>query len=162
MAEDFAQGDGEDRAEIRDAALVLVADRVRARLFGAHDATAALHERGDWLNPDGRLHEGDLIADSDTGRMAHSYRQGGHSAFGGGTAKEHRAEEFAGLVSDRLAAAVHANGAPHVYLIGEPRFLGLLRARLREPVRKCVVEEIAKSLAEHTAAEIRDYLPKRL
>jgi protein required for attachment to host cells len=143
------------------ASVVLVADSARARLFDASNPTAPLHEVEDLTNPTARMHEGDLVADG-AGRMNNQTMNAGHSAYGGGSMKRHRAEEFAASVCQRLAAVVRATDAQRVYIVAEPTFLGLLRQRMEHTLKKQVVDEIAKSLTGRAPAEIRAALPARL
>jgi len=141
--------------------LVVAADSVRARLFAAATPTAPLQEIGDLSNPEGRLHEGDLVEDA-TGRRGTRPTQAKHSAFGGQSAKRHRAEEFAAKVCELAAGALRDNGAERLYIVAEPEFLGILRQRMDRSVQRCVAGEVAKSLATRTVDEIRAVLPSTL
>jgi protein required for attachment to host cells len=149
------------------APVVLVADSARARLFDAATPTAPLHELEGLANPVARAHEGDLVADSAGMRRGGVNGRGdsmssGADNYGGGGMRDHRVEEFAAEVCDHLAKAVDRAAADRVYIIAEPRFLGLLRMRMRDTLRKRVAGEIAKSLAGKAPAEIRAALPARL
>lgn len=139
--------------------LVLVADSVRARLFDAADGVLA--ERAVFTNPEGRMHERDLVADA-TGRRNHRPTQGNRSAFGGQTAKRHRAEDFAGMLCDELARDLDGAGEHKLYVIAEPEFLGILRQRMSAPVSRHVAGEIPKSLADQSVERIRATLPAQL
>ncbi|HZP12169.1 MAG TPA: host attachment protein [Nevskiaceae bacterium] len=148
--------------------VVLVADSARARLFDAPTPTAALHEIEDLSNPVARLHEGDLVADRagvKHGRSAQVHggsMTAGADAYGGGGMRDHRVEEFAKSVCERLADTVRRTDAERVYIVAEPQFLGLLRARMDAPLRRRVAGEIAKSIAGKPPDEIRRALPPRL
>jgi protein required for attachment to host cells len=141
--------------------VVLVADSARARLFDVPAPTAPLQEVEGLANPTARLHEGDLVADSAGMRYGESL-SAGHSAYGGAGMKDHRIEEFAASVCERLAAVVRAADAHRVYIVAEPSFLGLLRQRMERNLKKQVVDEIPKSLTGRAPAEIRAALPARL
>jgi protein required for attachment to host cells len=142
-------------------AVILVADAARARLFDAPKPTSPLHEVEDLANPLARLHEGDLAADR-PGVLKNQALEPRHSAFGGGGMKDHRTEEFAASVCERLSAVVRAEDAHRVYIVAEPSFLGLLRQRMEPALRKQVVDEIPKSITNRAPAEIRAVLPARL
>lgn len=142
-------------------ALVLVADSVRAQLFEADHPSAALTESLTLFNPDGRLHEGDLVEDS-AGRRNHRPTQAKFSMFGGGSAKAHRAENFAALVCQRVARAMERGAARRLYIVAEPRFLGLLRQRMDAFVQRHITAEVPKALAGRPLEEIRGALPARL
>jgi len=143
------------------ASVVLVADSARARLFDAHAPTAPLHEVEDLANPVARLHEGDLVADGAGVRNGESM-SAGHSAYGGGSMKDHRIEEFAATVCKHLAAVARKSEARRIYIVAEPSFLGLLRQRMQRTLKRQVVDEIPKTLTGKAPAEIRAALPARL
>lgn len=143
------------------AALVIAADSVRARLFRAGSPDAPLREIDTLLNPEGRLHEHDLVEDS-AGRRGARPMQARRSAFGGETARRHRAEAFAAAVCERAARGVRETGAARVYLVAEPEFLGLLRQRMARALQRRVAGAVAKSVTGKPAGRIRATLPVRL
>jgi protein required for attachment to host cells len=147
--------------------VVLVADSARARLFDAATPTAPLKELEDFANPVAMEHEGDLVADRAGVRRGGSNTRGqsmssGSDEFGGSGMRDHRVEEFAKSVCEHLADAVQRTDAERVYIVAEPQFLGLLRSRMDQPLRKRVAGEIAKSIAGKAPHEIRAALPDRL
>ena len=146
---------------LQGAALVVVADSSRSRVFRADHPAAALQEQEDLVNPEARLHERDLVADS-AGRVGRRVREGGHSAFGGGTAKRHRVEEFAATVCRHIEQLLRQTGALRLYLLAEPEFLGLLRRRMPASVQQRISVEVGRSLARASPARIRAVLPQRL
>ena len=119
--------------------LVIAADAARARILAALTPEAPLRDYASLANPEARLHEGDLVADS------------------GG-----RIEEFAASVCEGLEAALHDTHAERLYVVAEPGFLGLLRQRMDEQVEQRIVGTIPKSLARETPERIRSALPSRL
>jgi protein required for attachment to host cells len=143
------------------AALVLVADSVRAQVFEAKTPTAPLREAMTLLNPDGRSHERDLVSDRG-GQRNNRPTQGAASALGGHSAKAHRAEHFAAFVCRRVAGAMTRHSARRLYVIAEPQFLGLLRMQMDRPVCKRLAGEVPKSLVGRPHVEIRGNLPARL
>lgn len=142
-------------------ALVIAADSVRARLFGAGTPDAPLREIDALLNPEGRLHEHDLVEDA-AGRRGARPTQAKRSAFGGETARRHRAEDFAAAVCKRAARGLRETGAERVYLVAEPEFLGLLRQRMGRALERRVAGAVAKSVTGKPAGRIRATLPPRL
>jgi protein required for attachment to host cells len=142
-------------------ALVIAADSVRARLFRAATPVAELEEVADLANPEARAHEGDLVEDS-AGRRGRGPTQAKRSAFGGETAKRHRAEEFAASVCERAARGLRESRAARLYVVAEPEFLGLLRQRMSRALRHRVAGEVAKSVTRQPAGRIRAALPARL
>lgn len=143
------------------AALVIAADSVRARLFHAGTPDAPLREIEALVNPEARLHEHDLVEDS-AGRRGTRSTQAKRSAFGGETAKRHRAEEFAAAVCERAAHDLRETHARRLYLVAEPEFLGLLRQRMPAALKRRVAGSVAKSVTGKPAGRIRATLPERL
>lgn len=145
----------------RETVVVAVADSAQARVFEAEAPAGALHELEALRNGDARKHEGDLVADG-AGRLRNRPFEAGHSAFGGDSAKRHRAEEFAGLACRHIEQAVRRSGAQRLYLVADPETLGLLRRRMDGSVRGRIAGEVVKSLAGEGAERIREALPARL
>lgn len=141
--------------------LVLAADSVRARLFSTDHEQGPLEEILALSNPEARLHEGDLVEDT-AGRRGTRPTQAKHSAFGGESAKRHRAEEFAGRLCKHLARQLAGAGERRLYIVAEPEFLGLLRQRMDRSVERSIVAEIPRSLTTKPPEEIRAVLPQRL
>lgn len=141
--------------------VVAVADSARARLFEAPAPAAPLREVEDLQNAQARLHEGDLVADR-AGRMKNRPFQAAHSAFGGDTARRHRAEDFAAIACSSIGRILRRSGARRLYLVADPEFLGLLRQRMEPSLRHRVAGEVVKSLAGEPAERIRAVLPRRL
>ncbi|HVT35446.1 MAG TPA: host attachment protein [Nevskiaceae bacterium] len=160
----FRQHDDKARpqnATARAPTLVVAADASRARLLIALPGEPGLREVDDLLNPEARLHEGDLVADG-PGRRNNSSTSGGYSALGGGSMKRHRIEEFASLVCKRVERCLEDNLARRVYLVAQPEFLGLLRKQARPRLVRSFAGEVAKALTGAAPAEIRAVLPARL
>lgn len=143
------------------AALVVAADSARARLFHADTPDAPLREIDALLNPDSRLHEHDLVEDT-AGRRGTRPTQAKRSAFGGQTAKRHRAETFALEVCEHVARDLRQTRARRIYLVAEPEFLGLLRQRMPAALKRRVAGAVAKSVTGKPAGRIRATLPDRL
>jgi len=150
-----------DKEMLTGAALVLTADAARARILAAVTPDSPLREYADLSNAEARLQERELVS-SPTGRRNHQPTQGGHSAYGGGSMKRHRIEEFAASVCEGLQSALSATGAQRVYIVADPDFLGLLRQRMKPGLGRHVAGEYAKSLATETPERIRAALPARL
>jgi len=143
------------------ASLVIAADAARARILAAVTPDSPLRDYASLANPEARLHEGDLVAD-DGGRRNHRPTEGGHSALGGGSMKQHRIEEFASSVCQGVEAALRETQAERLYVVAEPGFLGLLRRRMDGQLERRIAGTIPKSLAGETAERIRAALPSRL
>lgn len=142
-------------------AVVVAADSARARVFRAGTPDAPLEEVDALVNPEARLHEHDIVEDS-AGRRGTRPTQAKRSAFGGETAKRHRAEDFAAAVCATARARLRAAHADRLYLVAEPEFLGLLRKRMGRALQRQVAGAIAKSVTSKPAGRIRAALPVRL
>ena len=140
---------------------VVVADQARARLFSASDQRGPLEEVEDLANPEGRLHDQDLNADS-PGRAFDSMGEGRHAMGKRHSPKEQEAIRFAHEVGKRLAAALHDGAYRHLIISATPHFLGLLRETLSEDVAKRVLLELHKDLTALSSDAIRAHLPERL
>ena len=136
---------------------IIAADASRARILQVTDRAQQLEEIEDLLNPEGRVHDRELISD------AHP-RLSGHS--GGGpasdreetSAAEHATELFAKRVGDYLDKARTAHRYDRLHLIAPPKFLGRLRKELGKEVQKLVAEELPKDLSWLNARDIGRYL----
>ena len=139
---------------------VVVADRLRARIFEAEHPLSPLRERRCLVHGEARLHERDLASDK-PGR-----RTGGPGAHGveeGSPRKEQEALRFAREIADCLGEAADHRRFERLVLCAGPRFLGLLRAELPEAVRERVSLEVRSDLAHIERPEaIREHLPERL
>lgn len=145
-------------SELAQSALIVAADGAIARFFLAKNGEDAWTEIDDLTNPAAHADERELVADA-AGRRGASTTQSGNSAYGGGSMKAHRIEDFAAEVCRRVAVSLRETRAEQLHLVAEPHFLGLLRQRLDADVRKRVGAEVSKSLARHSPEQIRAALP---
>ena len=133
---------------------IIAADASRARILQVTDREHQLAEVEDLLNPEGRVHDRELISD------AHP-RFSGHSGGGPGSdreemsAAEHATELFAKRVGDYLDKARTAHRYDRLHLIAPPKFLGRLRKELGKEVQKLVAEELPKDLSWLNARELQ-------
>jgi protein required for attachment to host cells len=132
---------------------IIAADSSRARILQVTDRPQQLDEIEDLLNPEGRVHDRELISD------AHP-RFSGHSRGGPGSdrqetsATEHATELFAKRVGEYLDKARTAHRYDRLHLIAPPKFLGQLRKELGKEVQKLVAEELPKDLSWLNARDI--------
>jgi len=132
---------------------IIAADASRARILQVTDRAQQLEEVEDLLNPEGRVHDRELISD------AHPR----FSGVGGGpgsdreetSATEHATELFAKRVGDYLDKARTAHRYDRLHLIAPPKFLGRLRKELGKEVQKLVAEELPKDLSWLNARDIQ-------
>ena len=137
---------------------VVAADAGRARIFSASQADGQLEEVADFVNPDARLQDHDAMSDR-RGHVVQGVAGVGHAFEPRQTHGEHIAESFAKDLCHRLGAAQRNGEVARIYLIADPRFLGLLRKNLDSATHKLVVQETAADFSRHPASEIRGLLP---
>jgi protein required for attachment to host cells len=136
---------------------VVVADRVRGRIFSAPKPKSPLEEIDDLVHPESRAHERDLTTDR-PGRGPGSHRAMGNA----NTARDHEAADFARELAARLESGRTHGEFEKLILIASPDFLGLLRKHLSPPLARMVTLEMPKVLTQLSAAEIREHLPEYL
>ncbi len=112
---------------------------------------------GDFVHPESRLHEGDLVADQ-SGSDGGSVGQGRHVLDNKTNARDAERAEFAGMLADRLEAARKEDVFNRLVLIAPPAFLGLLRDNLSDGVKELVTEQIDKNLVQQPADVVRKHL----
>jgi protein required for attachment to host cells len=130
---------------------IIAADSSRARILQVTDRGEHLDEIEDLLNPEGRVHDRDLLAD-------------GHPRFHGTngpgsdrqemSATEHFTELFAKRLGEYLDKARTAHRYDRLHLIAPPKFLGQLRKELGKEVEKLVTDELPKDLSWLKARDI--------
>jgi protein required for attachment to host cells len=136
---------------------IIAADSSRARILQVKDRDKRLDEIEDLLNPEGRAHDRELIAD------AHPRF---HGTSGPGSdreemsATEHATELFAKRLSDYLDKARTAHKYDRLHVIAPPKFLGQLRKELDKEVQKLVAEELPKDLSWLKTHDLQTRVPK--
>jgi len=153
---------------------IAVADEGRARIFSARPQVA-LRELEDLLAIDSRRDEHAQAQDA-YGHLGGSISGGSISGGGGGTlhsrhvggpghsaeprtnSADHRAQQFARQLAQRLEAGLHAESYQRLILVAAPRFLGHLRLSLPTAVRKRLAFDVAKDFSKLSLAEIEQRL----
>lgn len=132
---------------------IVVADAARARIFtrDGHE----LSEREDLDNPEGRLHEGDLVTDNRSDVHESSVTDF-RSSPEEGASRDHAEELFAKRVVEHLHKARTDNRMEKLVLVATPRFLGRLRDNLDAPTRDLIVGTLDKELTKASREEIRE------
>jgi len=141
--------------------LVLVADGSRARFLNAADGGSPLMETGDFVHPESRLREQDLVSDG-TGSGKDSGGYGMHSIGHEKEAHRRQQENFARELCREIDRLSGKGGLHRIYLVAPPGFLGHLRAALGKQSAKLVAGEINRDLVTGSLDDIRSHLPKRL
>ncbi|MCA8998805.1 MAG: host attachment protein [Planctomycetaceae bacterium] len=134
---------------------VVVADRAHARIFSAQEADCSdLLEEETLIHSEGASHSRDVVTDR-PGRFS---GMGGASASGDAETdfRHQTANEFACQVSDALEEGRVDNSFGRLVIIAPPLFLGSLRDRISDPLKRLVVAELNKELVHADPQEIRD------
>jgi protein required for attachment to host cells len=138
--------------------MIVVADSTRARIFTAEPVSSSLEEVETFANPEGRMHEQDMVSDL-PGKEAGKGGGGDHAFQEKVEPKQQKVIEFAKRVADYLDDVRKDNKLGKLLLIAAPDFLGELRNHLSNETREKVTFELDKNLAHHDEEDIRNHLP---
>ena len=134
---------------------VLVCDASRARVFAARrSAEDGFHLRllREFENPAGRARVSDLVSDR-PGRVRQSSTGATPSMAAQHDAAEVESDRFAHDLGRHLEQGFDAHDFERVVLVAPPRFLGVLRQKLSDPVARAVRLSLDK---DFTMLEERD------
>jgi protein required for attachment to host cells len=132
---------------------LIVADNARARIFASHSDIRRLQERADFVHPEARLSNSDLVGDA-AGKSID-----GRSSLDPATSpKQHQAETFARSLARHLKEMHDEQHYEELILIAPPKFLGMLRAELPAQLERLVTRTVNKDLTTAGVAEIIDAL----
>ena len=134
----------------------LVADSSRARLLEADGLRSPLTEVRDFVNPDDRLREQDLV-EGEPGRVMDRGHVGNYGLGEQGGARKQATERFA----RELCAALDEGSRQHhyakLYISAAPDVLGLIRHHLSPETRKRVDGELNLDIVRLPPQEIRKH-----
>ncbi len=131
--------------------LIVVGDSARARLFCVDANKECLVEVESLVNPAAHQHSRDLQTDR-AGRGLDRNAAGGHAFAPSTDVKEHSSAVFAREVAHHVEHA--SNGCHTIVLIAAPKFLGMLRKQLAEPIKSKVSRELNKDLTTTSVSQI--------
>lgn len=140
---------------------VVVADSSRARILLAESGQSPLIDEKDFIHPESRLREQDLISDG-TGSESDAGGFGKHSMGHERTAHEKEMKNFADELCVEIDRLRQGSDLRRIYLVAAPKFLGLLRAAMSKQCSSLIEGEISKDLVSHSIEDIRSHLPRRL
>jgi protein required for attachment to host cells len=144
-----------------DTTWIVVADSSRARIFERIERTRHLREVDDFINPAGRADATDLRSDERGRFYGKGERQQGHTAEPAVDPVRHESELFARDVAQHLNKALGEHRYQRLYLLAAPKFLGLVRGKLRKDVQKVVEAELAKDISGLSQHQVEAYLRER-
>lgn len=137
--------------------LILVADSSRARLLRADSPTAELRELEDFIAPEGRMHERDLVSDR-PGRGQGGAQQGKHTYDERTSAHDEAQHEFARRLVERLERERTGAGYGQLVCVAPAAMLGRLREAMGDALASTVVESVEKNLVQRPAGEVREHI----
>jgi protein required for attachment to host cells len=140
---------------------VVVADSGKARLLVAETGDSPLVDERDFVHPESRLKEQELVSDG-PGSERDTAGAGRHSVGGEKDTHKRHAEIFAGELCTEIDRLRQDSDLRRIYLVAAPKFLGLLRAALSQQCQDLLAGEINKDLVSHSIEDIRSHLPRRL
>jgi len=140
---------------------VVVANSSKARVLLAEDAHSPLIENADYVHPQSRLREQDLVSDG-SGSAADSGGFGKHSMGHEQATKHKQAELFAQEIGAEIDKLRRITDLRRIYLVAPPKFLGLLRTSISKQCHELLHGEVNKELVTHSLEDIRSHLPKLL
>ena len=140
---------------------VVVADSSKAKILLAEDGRSALVEHRDYVHPESRLKEQDLVSDG-TGSESDPGGFGKHSMGHENAAHKKQAEIFAHELCDEIDRLRQPRDLRRIYLVAPPKFLGLLRASISKQCVELLAGEVNKDLVTNSIEDIRSHLPKLL
>lgn len=137
-------------------AFVALAERSSARFFELenHDVDSITELPG-LSNPDGRLHEGDIIVGS-LGSSSHGNSL--HTMTTEKSATETVALRFANDVSEMIRRARLDGCYDHAVVIAGPSFLGMIREKLSSEEEKFVKHTVSKNIAPEDDDAMKKHL----
>ena len=140
---------------------VVVADSSRARIMVAENGNSPLVDEKDFIHPESRLREQDLVSDG-PGSESDSGGFGKHSMGHEKAAHQKQAEAFAHELRDEIDKLRRSSDLRRIYLVASPKFLGLLRSSISKQCTELLSGEVNKDLVDHSIEDIRSHLPNRL
>jgi len=132
---------------------VIVADNARARIFASHSVLNQLEEVEDFVHPEARWTNAELVGDS----AGKSVDMRG-SLEPATEPREHEARVFARMLGRHLKDMHNQQHYEQLVLIASPKFLGMLRRELPRPLEQLVSKVIDKDLTSAEVDEIVDYI----
>ncbi len=134
---------------------VVVAESSRARIFEANSRVKPMRELEGLANPRARAKVLDINADN-AGKVFDRKGQGIHHMESEVDPKTHEADQFAKEIAEHIEKARATNQFEELVLVGEPKFIGLLRKHLHAPTLKTLVRTVSKNLIRADEETIRE------
>lgn len=139
---------------------ILVADKCHARFFSVDASTGSLIEEEELVHERSRMREHQLISDA-PGSSSGNAGMGRHPMTKENEARHQESLSFAREISRKLER-MQQQGLGRLYVVSDPGFLGTLRQKMSNTLRRLVKAEISKNLAGLDSRALRQHLPSHL
>ena len=136
---------------------ILCANRSSASLFESDWPGKSMRRIQDIPHLQGRMQNKDIDTDK-PGRVFDSFGEGRHSTSPKQEPTEHIAQQFALDLAELLNKGRLTNAYDKLFLIAEPKFLGVLRAALDKNTESLVTQTVNKELLDIKEEELFEYL----
>ncbi len=137
---------------------IVVAQRDGARVYewASHHVPLVLREV--LRHPEGRLKDSEIDSDGPGAKFDSVPHGGGSAASKEVSASEHVAEVFAAEVARHIEHGRLAHAFEWVVLVSGPRFMGRMRAALKDSLPGIEVREVTRNLAHFDVESLQRHL----
>ena len=141
---------------------VVAADSYRARILEFKGHGEPLQELEDWVNPVAR-EDASEVARSPKGRF---FRSADAPSRGGTTEYsshpiEQATERFADNIADYLDKGRNEHRFQRLFIVADPKFLGILRGNMNKHVSQMVEKDAAYEISNWDNHHIADFVDKK-
>jgi protein required for attachment to host cells len=139
---------------------VVAADSGRARIFETEGTGKNFHEIQDFVNEAGRERHQDLRSDAKGRFWGKGERHQGHTAEPDIDAPRHETELFAKQVAEYLEKGRVEHLYDGLFLVADPQFLGITRAKLSNEAKQLIQRELPKDISWLDEKDIAEFYVK--
>src|SRR6266545_8352569 len=133
---------------------LLVANRARARLFEVPREGDEPVEIADFVHPQGRAHERDLVTEGQGRYFGRGEQQQAHTVVPNVDVSRAESERFAEQLRDYLEQARTHERFGELWIMAGPAFLGILRDKLTKGVERELVLDVDKDVTMEAPRDI--------
>lgn len=142
---------------------IVAADSYRARILELKGGGEPLQELDDLVNPEGRERDSEIVND-DRGRFwGRQGRPWGQSDSGEPqkTPLEHESTLFALSIAQYLDKGRNDHRYQRLYIVADPKFLGVLRNKMNKHVSEMVERDAAYEVSGWDTRQIAEFVDKK-
>ena len=141
---------------------IVVADEHRVRIFEVEGKHNNFHEVDDFINPEARMREQDLITDAKGRYFGKGERFIAHTAEPNVSSTQHTTDAFSKEIGQYLKKARSEHRYNKLRVIAFPKFLGMLRKNLDKETQRIIEDEVAKDISNFKSRDIEEYIKTTL